>query len=1025
MHPIDGGFRYEPPSPRRALVQRERLVAQLRERFARRVVVVVAPAGFGKTTLLSQAVADNVGGGSGNLDVWFSCVSDDDAASSLSDGLCRAMGVDPQPSPAASVDALAEAIWHRAPAQVAVLVDDVHEIAPESTGAEVLARLVASLPRNGHVVLAGRTVPPVPLARLEVLGEVVRVDEADMSFSPAELVDFATRRDVPYGQVTNSGGWPALAELSASGAPHTDAAYVWEEVLGRLPEDRRRELALVVHANITSAPVAAAVLGHEVDLAALTADLPLTTTTGDGQHRVHALWLPHLARVVTPEEIDDARRRAALAMADGGDQWTAVGLLAKAEAWDDMARVVVDALGVSSPPVPGGVAATWLGRLPPGFADGPVGQLLGAVALGPRDPVTATARLRQAAQTFRDDGDMAGELAAIAQLGQVAWWQDDAEPLVAVALRFLEMEAAGYEQAVPLACLARALAADLANQPSVTLAELDRIPEGSLNETWMGLVDGIRATALSHLGRPREAMPRAEAALKVAEPTYQPLVEATWYGALWMTGKVDEALDALPALVERATAAGVSEYTAVIAATHAMLAATAGRDDEGDRYLRRARALASLPRSPLADTNISQAEAAQHVAHGDEAAAAAVLEAYRERSPVGTGLGASSQQRALALWYVLVPGTRELWEAADLGPYFRDARDLARAVVALRDGDPGPLRRAARVEPGVARAFVPLPWIVELALALVAADERRGWTLLESVWPQAQPHVRRWADDADGRLVRSARAALGRLPVPPSSRLELRLLGPVELRRDGDPVEAPEWRRGRVRALLSHLVLRRPDSREQAAADLWPELDAEGQARNLRVTLTHLLRALEPERRGRDASFLVQAHGDRLVVHRGEWFDTDVWRFDDLARAAADADQRGEPSAALGPMLEAVALWRGEPTELAASEWALPGIEERRARLASLATRAGELLLARGGSAEQAGELGEVARRVDPWSDRAHHLVVRAHAAAGRRRSALDAIASYGAALREIGLPADDVHHRLDELRALVDAPVP
>jgi LuxR family transcriptional regulator, maltose regulon positive regulatory protein len=1023
MHPIDGGFRFVPPTPRRTLVARERLVASLRERFSRRIVVVVAPAGFGKTTLLSQAIADNAGS-TGAFDVWFSCASDDDAASTLSEGLCRAAGVEPQPTPEAAVDALAESIWHRAPAQVAIVLDDVHLIAPGSPGADVIASVVAALPRNGHLVLAGRTPPPVPLARLEVAGEVVRLGEADLSFSSAELADFASQRGVPYEQVTACGGWPALAELSASGAPSTDAAYLWEEVLDRLPADRRRDLALIAHAEITSEAIAAAVLGHDVDPAELTEGLPLATTSGDGRLHIHPLWLPHLARLVSPDEIDEARRRAALAIAARGDLWTAVGLLARAEAWDDMARVVIEALGVSNPPVPGGVAATWLGRLPAGFADGPLAQLLSAVALGHRDPTTATAQLQEAAHTFRQAGDMAGELAAIAQLGQVAWWQNDAEPLVAVALRFLEMEATGYHEAVPLACLARALVADLANQQAATLAELDRIPDGSLNETWMGLVDGIRAAALSQLGRPREAMQRAEAALRVAEPLYQPLVEASWYGALWMTGAVDEALDGLPRLIEHAAAQGISEYTAVMAATHAMLAAVAGRIDEADRYLRRARSLADLPRSPLPDVNISQAEAVLHVARGNEKAAAAALTSYQERFPVGVGLGASAQQRALALWYVLVPGTRAHWDGTELGPYFTEARALARAIVALRAGDTGPLRAAALVEPEVVRAFLPLPWATELALAQVPSDDRRGWVLLESLWPQGQSHVRRWADEPGSRYERPARIALARLPVPPAGRLELALLGSIELRRDGRPVDAPEWRRRRVRDLLSHLVLRRPDTREQAAADLWPELDAEGQARNLRVTLTHLLRALEPERRGRDASFLVQTHGDALLLHRGEWFDTDLWRFDELAQAALDADRRGEPSAALGPMVEAVALWRSEPIDLAGAEWALPDVEARRAKLGALATRAGELLLAHG-DADRAREMGEVALGVDAWSDRAHHLVVRAHATVGHRRAAHEAVAGYGTALREIGLRDDEVRRRLADLEAAVGALAP
>ncbi|HWM15887.1 MAG TPA: BTAD domain-containing putative transcriptional regulator, partial [Microbacterium sp.] len=113
------------------------------------------------------------------------------------------------------------------------------------------------------------------------------------------------------------------------------------------------------------------------------------------------------------------------------------------------------------------------------------------------------------------------------------------------------------------------------------------------------------------------------------------------------------------------------------------------------------------------------------------------------------------------------------------------------------------------------------------------------------------------------------------------------------------------------------------------ADDLWPALDGGAQSRNLRVTLTHLLRVLEPERAERDASFLVRPHGGGLLLHRGEWLRTDVWEFDDLWHEATDADRDGRPSAALESMVRAVDLWRGDPAELAAEEWALPEVEER------------------------------------------------------------------------------------------------
>ena len=66
--------------------------------------------------------------------------------------------------------------------------------------------------------------------------------------------------------------------------------------------------------------------------------------------------------------------------------------------------------------------------------------------------------------------------------------------------------------------------------------------------------------------------------------------------------------------------------------------------------------------------------------------------------------------------------------------------------------------------------------------------------------------------------------------------------------------------------------------------------------------------------------------------------------------------------------------------------------------------------------------MAEVALGVDAWSDRAHHLVVRAHATVGHRRAAHAAVAGYGIALREVGLRDDEVRRRLADLEAVVGA---
>jgi ATP/maltotriose-dependent transcriptional regulator MalT len=85
------------------------------------LVLMVAGAGFGKSTLLSQAVAENRLDPRG-VDVWLSCTPDDAAASQLAAGLLAALNADPGgvDQPAAAIGA---AVWERAPAEVALLDD--------------------------------------------------------------------------------------------------------------------------------------------------------------------------------------------------------------------------------------------------------------------------------------------------------------------------------------------------------------------------------------------------------------------------------------------------------------------------------------------------------------------------------------------------------------------------------------------------------------------------------------------------------------------------------------------------------------------------------------------------------------------------------------------------------------------------------------------------------------------------------------------------------------------------------------
>src|SRR3712207_8861934 len=83
----------------------------------------------------------------------------------------------------------------------------------------------------------------------------------------------------------------------------------------------------------------------------------------------------------------------------------------------------------------------------------------------------------------------------------------------------------------------------------------------------------------------------------------------------------------------------------------------------------------------------------------------------------------------------------------------------------------------------------------------------------------------------------TARRLLREMPPAPPARLELRVLGPMQLRRDGVVVVARELRRERVRQLLAHLLVHDRPTRAAVTADLWPDLDEPAAARNLRVKI--------------------------------------------------------------------------------------------------------------------------------------------------------------------------------------------
>jgi LuxR family transcriptional regulator, maltose regulon positive regulatory protein len=255
-------------------LHRSRLVEELDKGMARDLVLVCTPAGFGKTTLLAdwaQSVKWPL--------AWLSLDADDNdpvrfwryVVAAL-DRAGLAVGEDvssPLASPSeTSGQGLVTALINELEAssdELVVVLDDYHVIESASIHNSV-AFLQGHLPPQLHLVIAGRSDPPLPLARLRAAGRLAELRAADLRFSPEESTAFLQdlwRLDLSPEAVatldSRTEGWAVglqLAALSLQGRPDVDTFlhaftgthryvldYLSEEVFER-QSDRVRKFLL-------------------------------------------------------------------------------------------------------------------------------------------------------------------------------------------------------------------------------------------------------------------------------------------------------------------------------------------------------------------------------------------------------------------------------------------------------------------------------------------------------------------------------------------------------------------------------------------------------------------------------------------------------------------------------------------------------------------------------------------------------------------------------------------------------------
>ena len=266
------------PRLRADMVRRPRVAARLDEGSRGRLVLVSAPAGFGKTTAICQWLAGEHGRAA-EVDVaWLSLdAADNDLNRFLAYLVAAVRTVAPQvgvelgaglrsPRPPAAEVVLTTLLNEvaRSPREVVVVLDDFHAV--DSTLVDqAMVFLVQRLPPQLHLVIVGREDPRLPLARWRAGGVLTEVRAADLRFTIAEataLLSTGMGLDLRGEDVEElaerTEGWIAglqLAGLSLQGRADPAQAirsftgghrYVFDfmvqEVLAGRPEDERRFL---------------------------------------------------------------------------------------------------------------------------------------------------------------------------------------------------------------------------------------------------------------------------------------------------------------------------------------------------------------------------------------------------------------------------------------------------------------------------------------------------------------------------------------------------------------------------------------------------------------------------------------------------------------------------------------------------------------------------------------------------------------------------------------------------------------
>ncbi|GEM46915.1 BTAD domain-containing putative transcriptional regulator [Deinococcus cellulosilyticus] len=338
------------PRPLRFELARPHLIQKLSETLHVTVVALLAPSGYGKSTLLAQYARSTL-----RPVVWVSCKEDALDPWQLSEMLLQmaAQQADVQVQtgftttlPAATTARRLAAELSRLNTNLDFVFDDVDLMGEEAL--QWLHAFMGSVGEGHRVLLCAYGPENLRLARFLAEGTALILDTHELAFHPEETASFLQLRGLRFTQEQvhhQLEGWPAGIALYAAGATqHYHPTDLVKEAVGRLPRALQKPLCELAVVRMWSEEV---VRQLEIPLpedwleTLLHAGLPLTPV-GNALFKPHQVLLSHLGKELQrdPERLQVLSERAATLLERQGEQGQAYHAYLQARRYTDALRVL-------------------------------------------------------------------------------------------------------------------------------------------------------------------------------------------------------------------------------------------------------------------------------------------------------------------------------------------------------------------------------------------------------------------------------------------------------------------------------------------------------------------------------------------------------------------------------------------------------------------------------------------------------------------------------------------------------------